>query len=352
LEAAEVPVEQVAGVFCVGGVAQSPAMVDLLRQEAGLPVVAPESPGRAAVLGAAHVLGPSVDAVAEIATAEPPLPRWRQVLGGVVPGLASQVLFWHFALTGSLHRAAGIGYDPTAYLLADWGELGLAALFAMVTCLGSAVVIATVLPVEDPLGEPGQPDGYGSRMSTGLLAACGVGLAVAALYAIFGAVVLHWSNAPFLRWALLPLLPITATVAMTAWWVARWGRMPAGGWHEWLNYPVWSVCVATVGMVAVQTGLTAPRYPADEALVDLFARAGAVLIALAAVMVAVRRWRYRLILALPLAVVAAGIVSPSTTGVLAMLYAVAATGWWANRAWQLATRPRGALPHPVAPARP
>jgi hypothetical protein len=187
-------------------------------------------------------------------------------------------------------------------------------------------------------------------MSTGLLAACALGLAAAAVYAIFGAVVVQWSNTPFLRWALLPLLPITAAVGLTAWWVARFGRMPAHGWHDWLKYPAWSVVVAAVGMVAAQTGLTAPRYPANEALLDLFARAGAGLVALAAVMVVLRRWRYRLILALPLAVVAAGIVAPSTTGILAMLYVLAATGWWAARAWQLAAHPRGALPLRGSPA--
>jgi len=212
---------------------------------------------------------------------------------------------------------------------------------------GSAV-LAAAFPVGDPFGDPDGPDGYGRQMSTGLLAACGLGWSLAAVYALFAAVMLHWSNTPFLRWALLPLLPITATVVVTAWWVARWGRVPADGWHAWLDFPVWSVCVAAVGMVAAQTGLTAPRYNADDALLGLMARGGAVLIAVAAVMVVVRRWRYRLILALPVAVVAAGVVGPSTTGLLATAYVLAATGWWAARAWQLATRPRGSLPRPAS----
>jgi hypothetical protein len=347
LEAADVPVEQMTGVFCVGGVAQSWAMVDLLALQSGLPVVVSADPGRSAVLGAARATGPNADAVSAAAVAEPPLPRWQRPLVAVVPGAASLLLFWHFVATGSLHRAAGIGYDPNAYLLANWGELALVGLFALVTCLASAVVIAAVLPVQDPLAVAGTPAGYGQQMGAGLLAACGVGLSVAGLFAIFGAVVMHWSNTPFLRWALLPILPIVAAVAVTAGLVARSGRMPAGGWHEWLNFPVWSVCLAAVGMAAVQVGLSTPRYPADEAILNLLGRVGAVLIAVAAVMVLVRRWRYRLILSAPLAVVAAGIVAPATTGVLAMVYVLAATAWWVRRAWQLAAHPRGSLPRPA-----
>jgi hypothetical protein len=349
IDAAEVPAEQLAAVCCVGGVAQSPAMIDLLAQETGLPVAAVPDAARAAVVGAARATGPSLDTIAA-AMVEPPLPGWRRALTAGVPLVASFILVWHFVATGRLHRAAGIGYDPTAYLLANWGELALAALLGLIACLTSAVLIAAILPVPDPFGDAGGPDGYSRQMSTGLLAACGLGLSLAGLYAILGTVMLHWSSTPFLRWAWLPLLPVTATVAVTAWWVARWGRTPADGWHTWLDFPVWSVCVAAVGMIAAQTGLTTSRYPAGEGLLDLLARAGAVLIVVAAAMVVVRRWQYRLILALPVAVVAAGIVAPSTTGLLAMVYVVAATAWWASRAWQLATRPRGALPHPAPPA--
>jgi hypothetical protein len=45
----------------------------------------------------------------------------------------------------------------------------------------------------------------------------------------------------------------------------------------------------------------------------------------------VQRWQHRLILALPLPEVAAGIIAPDTAGVPAMGYVVAATGWWAGR---------------------
>jgi hypothetical protein len=98
-------------------------------------------------------------------------------------------------------------------------------------------------------------------------------------------------------------------------------------------------------MVLIQIAMTTPLNP-HPAVIDGTGRLGAVLIALAVAMVLVRAWRYRLILTAPLAVVLAGIVAVSTTGTIAVLYIAAATAWWARRLWQLATRPRGALPHP------
>jgi hypothetical protein len=310
IEAAEVPAQQLAGVVCVGGVAQSPALVDMLARESGVPMAAVADPRRAAVLGAARVTGPSVDAAAGSSVDEPPIPGWRQALtAAVVPFVASFGLLFDFVATAHVDRAAGIAYDPNAYLLANWGELALAAVFALVTSLACAVVIAGLLPVRDPLSGPGGETGYGQQLSAGLLGACGIGLSAAGLYGIFGAVVTHWSTAPFLRWALLPILPLAAAAVVTAWLAARWGRVPAGGWHDWLDFPVGSAFVAAVGMALVQEALTVPRYPADEAVIDLVGRLGGILIALATVMGLVRRWRYRLIVAAPLAVVEAGIVA-------------------------------------------
>jgi hypothetical protein len=347
IEAAEVPAQQLAGLFCVGGVAQSAQLVDMLARESGLPVAAIADPQRAALLGAARVTGPSVDASGPSA-AEPPIPGWRQALtAAIVPFVASFGLLFDFVATTHVDRVAGIGYDPNAYLLANWGELALAAAFALVASLACAVVIAGLLPLRDPLSRPDTELGYGQQLGAGLLAACGVGLSAAGLYGIFGAVATHWSTAPFLRWALLPILPLAAAAALTAWLATRWGRVPAGSWHDWLDFPVGSAFVAAVGMVLVQEALTVPRYPADEPVIDLVGRLGGILIALATVMVLVRRWRYRLIVAAPLAVVEAGIVAASSTGILAVVYIAAATGWWLRRAWQLANHPRGALPRPA-----
>jgi hypothetical protein len=345
IDAAEVPVKELAGVFWVGEVARSPVMVDVLARESGLMPMVVADPQRAAVLGAAHATGPTVDAVTQAEVGQPPVPKWRRVAGPLVPGVASLVLAFQFLWTADLHRvAAGIGYDPYAYLLANWGELALAGLFALVTCLMMATVIASAIPPVDPLDQPGSPAGPTQQIGTALLAACGVGLVVACVYAVIVAAMRHWSNAPFLRWAVLPLLPLVAVIAVTAALATRYGRIPVGGWHGWLDFPPGSAAATLVGMLLVQEGLSASRFASQETSFNLVTRAGAVLLALGVAMVAVRRWRYRLILGAPLAVLAAAVVAPSTTGVLAVLYVAVVTGWWARRAWQLAHHPQGSLP--------
>jgi hypothetical protein len=347
IDAAELPVGELAGVFCVGGVACSPVMVDLLARRCGLVFTAVSEPQRAAVLGAAHATGPGVDTVPDAGVVVPPVPGWRQPAAALVPGFASLGLMTQFLATAKLNRvAAGIGYDPDAYLLADWGELALAGLFALLTCLTSATVIAAAIPVDNPLGSGRSSGGRGQQIGTALLAACGMGLAVACLYAVFDAAVVGYSNAPFLRWALLPLVPLVAVILVTAALATRYGRVPSGGWHVWLGFPPVSVLATAVGMALMQHGLAAPRYDWQEHVLDVLLRVGGVAFAVGSAMAVARRWHYRLILAAPLAVFTAGVVAPSTTGVLACLYVAVVTGWWGRRAWELAFHPDGSLPRP------
>jgi Hsp70 protein len=339
IAAAEVPADRLAGVFCAGGLAHDRAMVDLLAKESGLPVVALDDPGRVAVLGAAHATGPARDTRQVVG--EPPQPRVRQVAAMVLPAVAALLLYGHFLLSADLHRGPGIGYDPTAYLLANWGELALASVFTLVTFLTAAVMIAATLPVDDPGTEPGSPLRDTQQIGAGLLAAAALGVAACGLNAIFAAVILQWSTAPFLRWAVLPPLPIVAVVAATAAVATRWGRVPAGGWHAWLNFPAGSIWVATVGTVLVQVAQTTPA----ELSTEVAGRVGGLLLGVATALLVARRRAYRLIAAAPLCVFTAGIVGASTTGILALVYVTAATGWWARRAWALANQPRGLLPH-------
>ncbi len=347
IKAAETPIGELTGVFCVGGVARSPVMVDMLARASGLVFTPVAEPQQAAVLGAAHATGPAATTVPGAEAVQPRVPGWRQPVKALLPGLASLGLMTQFLATADLHRvAAGLGYDPNAYLLANWGELALAALFALLTCLTSATVLAAAIPVDTPLGQPRASAGRGQQIGTALLAACGLGLAVACLYAVFDAAMVGYTNAPFLRWALLPLLPLVVVILITAALATRYGHVPAAGWHVWLDFPPLSVLVTAVGMAMIQQGLGAPRYASQEAFLAVLLRAGAVAFAVGLVVAAARRWRYRLILAVPLAAFTAGVVAPSTTGVLACLYVAVVTGWWGRRAWELAYHPEGSLPRP------
>jgi hypothetical protein len=149
-------------------------------------------------------------------------------------------------------------------------------------------------------------------------------------------------NGPFLRWALLPVLPIAAAVTITAVLATRWGRTPARGWHGWLNFPAGSVLCAAAGMLLVQVSMTAKAYPSQALLIGLAGRGGALLLGLGAALAAlavVASPRYRMILAAPLAVFTAAIVSWPATGMLGGMYVAAATLWWLQRVWDLVRQP-------------
>jgi hypothetical protein len=92
----------------------------------------------------------------------------------------------HVVASAELNRTHSRGfYDPNAYVLANWGELAMAAAFALVTCLAAATLIASTLPGHDRGQDPaGTPLTYTDQIGSGLLAAVALGLTVGGLYAI------------------------------------------------------------------------------------------------------------------------------------------------------------------------
>jgi hypothetical protein len=348
VDAAEIEAGQLAGVYCIGGGAAMPLAVRVLGEETGLSPVVVDEPQLAAALGAVQAHGPA-GAADQSATGAPvvALPSLRRVAGMLVPGLASLALMAHFLSSAELNRTHSRGfYDPNAYVLANWGELAMAAAFALITCLAAATVLASTLPSQDRTPPPATSGDVG-QIGSGLLAAVALGLTVGGLYAVGGSVYFDLPNGPFLRWALLPVLPIAAAVTITAVLATRWGRTPARGWHGWLNFPAGSVLCAAAGMLLVQVSMTAKAYPSHALLIGLAGRGGALLLGLGAALAAlavVASPRYRMILAAPLAVFCAAIVSWPATGMLGGMYVAAATLWWLQRVWDLVRQP--GRPHP------
>jgi hypothetical protein len=340
VDAAGIVADELAGVFCIGGGA-TPLAARILREEASLTPVVVDQPQWAAVLGAAEAAGEPGEPGDEPPVPAAPLPPLRRAAAWLVPGAASLVLVFHFLSSGQRSGRSRGFPDPNAYVLANWGELAMAAGFALVAALCAATLIASTLPAQDRgpgrAGEPAQPT---QQIGTGLLAATAAGLAVAALYAVAGSVYFDLPNGPFLRWALLPVLPIAAAAATTAVLATRWGRIPAEGWHAWLTFPVSSVLCAAVGMGLVQGSMTARVYPTHALANNLVGRGGALLLGAGAAFALVHGWRYRLIVAAPLAAFTMAIVSWPATGVLGVLYIAAATVWWLQRAWRLVRPPR------------
>jgi hypothetical protein len=347
--AAEVKPDDLAAVLCSGRLA-TPAAVTAIAAGSGMPVTRVDRPEWAALLGAAHLTGATPtngDTVPE-----PALPPLQRAATALVPSLASLILFVYFLAAADRNRPVGaLVATGEGVLLANWGQLALAALFGLLACAQLATVFAALMPPPDPFTRPDPAPGRGSwwdsqQIGPALAATAATGSAVAGVYAIVGAALLDWPTGPFLRWTLLPIVLIVALMLAAGAIATQGRRSPAVGWHQWLGFPVWSVFTATVGMAAVQASVTTSVYPANAWVLTGIGRAGGALIGIATALALARRSPWRLVLAVPAGVLFAAVTSVSTTGVLAGGYVAAVTVWWARRVWLLANRPRTALPTP------
>ncbi len=173
------------------------------------------------------------------------------------------------------------------------------------------------------------------QVATGLLAATTLAVTVAGMLAVFGGVVAGASSGSFLRWALMPLLPV-ATIAVLSALIINWRRVtPVCGWHAWLVFPPVSVACAAAGALLVQYSMVAPRYPGDGPWTAIVGHVGGAFIGVAAAVAVAESARWRVVLAGPFAVLVAAVVAYSTTGFVAMVYVLAVSAWWARRLWQL-----------------
>src|SRR6266511_4375199 len=387
IEAAMVDPGACAGVFLVGGGGQSPAVVAGFEQ--GLADIAPVrvvgQPEVAAVLGAAGAADLSDGMPAAPAVPEPP--RVTQAVGLVVPLVAALVVAVHFLATTTVERQRGL--TVSVQVLTNGGELALACLFGLLGCLSGATLIASALPPEAagsgavsglrrgrrvlelvgpprhrPVGidrvdeadqvAPADADPVvvsaavrARQVATGLFAATALGVTMAGLLAVFGSVGAGVSNGSYLRWGLLPMLPV-AGAAVVCGLLVVWRRVtPVLGWQAFLVFPPGSVVCAAVGAVLVQHAMVTPVYPGQGLLVAVIGRGGGALLGLGAALAVAETLRWRVILAGPFAVLVAAVVSYPATGFIAMLYVLAASVWWGRRLWQLV---RVLLLPPVAPA--
>jgi len=340
VDAAEIPADQLTGVYCVGGGAHLPQVAQLLGDELHLstgvaPAVVPD-PQRAAALGAVHATTPTETGQAP-APAPEPGPPIRRAAGILIPGLASLTLVAHAYLTARYEPGAG-GNPQYAYVQANWGELAMAAVFALIASLVAATLIAATLPAVAPASRQQDLTAHGAQIGTGLLGAAALGLAVAGLYAVTGAIYFGLPNGPFLRWALLPPLPIAAIAATTALLIVRLGRSPAGSWDRWLAFPPTSVLCAAAGMFLIEFSITAPMYPTNAALNTVIGHGGGLLLGIGAALALARSTTLRIIIAAPLAMFTALIAGYPATGVLGIIYTTAATVWWSLRVLHLLRR--------------
>lgn len=338
LEAVEdVTAQQLAGVYLVGGGAHVPGADGPVGEQLGRPAHVVADPQFAAVRGAAAVIGASQPGSSS--APEGTLRPLLRTLALLVAGFGSLALVAHAYLSARLERQPGL-YDPHAYVRANWGELALASVFALITCLAAATVVAANLP---PSGAPPLAPAAGGQIGTALLIAVAVSLSIGGVYGIAGSVYFGLPVGPFLRWTLVPQIPIAAAAILAAGVSTRLRRPPPNGWDAWLAFPVSSLVAAAAGTILIQVSLSAPRYPWDETLMNLAGRGGGLLLGIGAALAATRPI-YRVVIAAPLGVFAAAIVSWAATGMLAVIYIAAVTLWWAQCIWRLVRAPAGDPP--------
>jgi hypothetical protein len=144
---------------------------------------------------------------------------------------------------------------------------------------------------------------------------------------------------PLLRWSLLPTLPVALIAVVLAVLASRYRRTPAQGWNDYLAFPMSTVFAGAVGMLLAQHSITAERFPDRVIWIALSGRIGGLLLGVGAACALASGFVLRAVIAVPLALFNAVIVSSQSIGALAVIFAIAVTLWWARRLWLLIRAP-------------
>jgi hypothetical protein len=220
-----------------------------------------------------------------------------------------------------------VGY----YVLANWGELAIAAVMATIAFLQGAALLAPLLGQHSPTGN----ESTAGRVSAGVGLAVAAGLATGALYAVTAAVFFNEPISHLMHWALLPTLPTCAagaTLAVLAW---RRGAAPVNGWDGFLSFPVSATFTAATGIVAVGLWWQGRLPWWLNGWTTSLGLAGGLLLGAATACTLVRHPAARVALTLPIGLFTT-IISHSGPDILAIMWAIAVGCWWAWHAWALA----------------
>ncbi|MEH1169661.1 Hsp70 family protein [Micromonospora sp. CPCC 205539] len=332
--AAELTAGDVAGVYCVGGSAHLPHLASVVAEHTGIAPTVMSEPQFVAARGAADAGAASVGAAVAV---EVPVPPVRRAAAIAVPGFASLALIGQCVLTAEEHTVMTVYHSVRL----NWGELAMAAVFALLACLAAGTVLGSLVAARNPTPSTRTE---GGKVSIGILAAVSLGAAIAGLYAVVSSQYFGLPVGPFLRWALWPIVPVLAMAVAMAVIAARQWRAPHGGWSELLAAPTGSIIAAGLGMGLIQYSLTADRWPNLVLWIDTSGRIGGLFLGVGVVMALVKPLMFRLILGAPIAVISAAIVSAQATGILGVIYALAVAGWWAARLWTRIVRPATTTP--------
>lgn len=338
---AELSTGQLTGVYCIGAGSDMPAIAQAITEQVGQVPAALMQPGFAAVLGAAEA-GNGQPGITQTTMAPvEALPPWRRPFAMIPPAVASLALYAHFLVAADFYGGTPSNKSVHYWVNVTWGELTLAALFTLITCLSAGSLFGVAL--QHTQQHERQPPGPGmtvERIAAGIALAAGTAMAIAGLYAVTAAVYLGQPISSPLRWALLPSLPIALSAAAAAWLATRRRVLPPRqGWDAFLAFPNSSVITTAVGVVLVATWWQGPIPALLNGWSRQAAGLGGLLIGIGITCALVRRPVARIALSVPLALFGMIIAGSGAIEFLVVMYAVAVTVWWGRRVWQLLRTP-------------
>ncbi|MGA8116027.1 MAG: Hsp70 family protein [Actinocatenispora sp.] len=350
VDAASVNRADLVGTYMVGGSLTDPVLAALAEQ--GLqPTPVPQAEF-AAVLGAAHTPLPRQP----IPRPAHPTKQWYPLpaISAAVAGSCSIAL--GFQAIGS----SQIGGTFTSFPVLNWGEYAMACCCAM---------LATTAVAHTPTRPPTAPAARGGLRVPRLVYAANAGIVAALLCAAAGvtAIGLPLSIGSYLRWALLPALPIALLASLLGILSLRYpheaARTEPAGRRRW--FPLEATATATLGMILLQipfsshTDLSAwdlllTTFGTDgaNAAYPILGHTGSALIGIGTALAATTTARFRL-LTVPTAAAITALTPITLTTTLGVAFIAAATLWWTIRTARLliavAPRWRPHAPHSQPP---
>jgi hypothetical protein len=252
----------------------------------------------------------------------------------VLAAVASVALFAQF-MTGADRYGPRHSIDG-GWLLAHWGGLCLAAVLAVVATAAGAswLHVARYAALDD--------DRLQRRLfGVALAGSAALGVAVCVGYSVLAVGYFDVPAGPLLRWSVLAAAPVAVVVAIAGLVVIVKPSLVERTWSSWFRFPVAVVVLAGVGSYLIGYDVSGSPYvvaplhqllqevlPGDTDIITTTGRVGAAMLGSAVALLVARRVWWRVVTAVPLALLTAAALAPRSTGLIAAVFGAVVAGWW------------------------
>jgi hypothetical protein len=327
--AADVDRAGLAAAIVVGGGARLPGLSDAIAAQVGAPPTIPDRPEQVQAEGALHATGTRESRTGPPASRSGASPAARlrpRTVGAPVAFLAASLAVLVQALFGADIYRQGLRTE----VVTNTAGFGVAALFAVLTGLAAAHMVATGATVVDAAGQDPPPGGWaGGLIAKAYAGGAALGVIVAAIYGLLAGAFFGLADNPYLRWSLTAALPpavIAVAIALLA------SRLPADALRMRLDdmrQPVIPVLLAAIGVVTMWASLSVS--PSLLPFGSLLGRLGAATTGIAIALTVTRLPLLRLVVGSVLAIGAALVFTLANYPLIEVAYITAVTWWWLVR---------------------